>query len=77
METPGRSDRRDSQQTLISLLQLDPSPMDTPSPSESDRELPSGPDEALEGGGGGIRSGPTAGAPGLSGRGHGAIYYCR
>lgn len=77
METPGRSDRRDSQQTLISLLQLDPSPMDTPSPSESDRELPSGPDEALEGGGGGIRSDPTAGAPGLSGRGHGAIYYCR
>ncbi|KND92482.1 hypothetical protein TOPH_02732, partial [Tolypocladium ophioglossoides CBS 100239] len=76
METPGQSDRRDSQQTPISLLQLDPSPMDTPSPSESDRELRLGPDEALDSSAGGVRSGPTAGAPGLSGSGsHGAIYY--
>ncbi|PNY26299.1 Uncharacterized protein TCAP_03774 [Tolypocladium capitatum] len=70
METPRRSE------TLVSLSQLDPSPMDTPSPPESDGELPLGPDEALEGSASGTRSGSTAGAPGLSGSGgHGASYY--
>ncbi|RDA85027.1 hypothetical protein CP532_4574 [Ophiocordyceps camponoti-leonardi (nom. inval.)] len=70
METPRQWQRRDSQQTLISLLQLDPSPIDSPPPSPSpilDKELPPLP----------ARSGSsTAGAPGLSaGGGRGAIFY--
>lgn len=77
METPGRLDRRDSQQTLISLLQLDPLPMDTPTPPpREDKELPPLPVEALESPARPAKAGSTAGAPGLSGSGgHGAIYY--
>ncbi|RCI15785.1 hypothetical protein L249_1729 [Ophiocordyceps polyrhachis-furcata BCC 54312] len=70
METPRQWQRRDSQQTLISLLQLDPSPIESPPPSPSpilDKELPPLP----------ARSGSsTAGAPGLSASGgRGAIFY--
>ncbi|XP_044716484.1 N2,N2-dimethylguanosine tRNA methyltransferase [Hirsutella rhossiliensis] len=71
METPGRLERRDSQQTFVSLLQLDPSPMDSP---REDKELPPLPPEALESTSSPVKAGATAGAPGLSG-GHGAIYY--
>ncbi|RDA94925.1 hypothetical protein CP533_0177 [Ophiocordyceps camponoti-saundersi (nom. inval.)] len=70
MDTPRQWQRRDSQQTLISLLQLDPSPIDSPPPSPSpihDKELPPLP----------ARSGSsTTGAPGLSANGgRGAIFY--
>lgn len=66
METPKRPE---SQQTFISLLQLDPLPMETPSPLRDDRDPP----EALESP---VKGGSTTGAPGLSGNGgHGAMYY--
>lgn len=86
MDTPGGQSlhHKDSQATLISLLQLDPSPMDSPSPSAADKEssLPAGQDTASqnEGGNGSIRSGSAAAAGttshlGLS-SGRSAIYYC-
>jgi hypothetical protein len=80
-ESQGRqSQRRDSQSTLSSLLQLDPSPMDSPSVERDADSL-----EALEvedelrslesSSASTIRPGSTT-APGLSGSGRGAIYYC-
>lgn len=83
MDTPGGQGlhHKDSQATLISLLQLDPSPMDSPSPSAADKEssLPAGQDTASqnEGGHGSIRSGSagTTSHLGLS-SGRSAIYYC-
>lgn len=68
--------RRSSQDTLISLMQLEPSPIDSPvsSPAPTDKELPDLPDEATDGSSI-TRDGSTA-APGLSGSGRGAIYYC-
>lgn len=83
MDTPGGQSlhHKDSQATLISLLQLDPSPMDSPSPSAADKEssLPAGQDTTSqnEGGNGSIRSGSagTTSHLGLS-SGRSAIYYC-
>ncbi|KAF5135081.1 MDM10-complementing protein 1 [Metarhizium anisopliae] len=82
MDTPGGQSlhHKDSQATLISLLQLDPSPMDSPSPSAADKEssLPAGQDTTSqnEGGNGSIRSGSagTTSHLGLS-SGRSAIYY--
>ncbi|PFH56029.1 hypothetical protein XA68_17183 [Ophiocordyceps unilateralis] len=69
-ETPRQWQRRDSQQTLMSLLQLDPSPIESPPSSPSplhDKELPPLPTSS---------GSSTAGAPGLSGNGgRGAIFY--
>ncbi|PHH90828.1 hypothetical protein CDD83_2540 [Cordyceps sp. RAO-2017] len=77
METPRRLERRDSQQTLISLLQLDPSPIDTPPfAAWTDKELPPLPDDRSDGGASPVKAGSTAGAPGLSSSGgRGAIFY--
>ena len=61
-----------SQETLASLLQLDPSPIESPS---SEKDLPplpeqdEGPEHATK-----PRSATTS-SVGLSGTGHGAIYY--
>ena len=62
---------RASEQTLISLLELDPSPIDSPSPSERNMTLEMQDDDAA------VANGGTTTAPGLSGNGHGAIYYCK
>ncbi|KJZ74291.1 hypothetical protein HIM_06297 [Hirsutella minnesotensis 3608] len=71
MDSPRREERRDSQQTFISLLQLDPSPIDAPSSPAQDKELPPLPND-----GQGHQGASTTGAPGLSGSGgRGAIYY--
>jgi hypothetical protein len=60
---------RASEQTLVSLLELDPSPIDSPSPSEGNKTLELQDDDAT------TTNGGTTIAPGLSGNGHGAIYY--
>lgn len=72
-----RPPRRRSSQETLSLLQLDPSPIDYPSfsPAPTDKELPDLPEESMESSSTTIREGSTS-APGLSGSGHGAIYYC-
>lgn len=80
MEDDRAPNRRASQETLVSLLQLDPSPIDSPpsfSPAATDKELPTLPDEETNMGSSSstVREGSTA-APGLSGSGRGAIYYC-
>ncbi|KAI3543168.1 hypothetical protein CSPX01_06481 [Colletotrichum filicis] len=61
-----------SEETLISLLQLDPFPIETP-PADVDKDLPPLPEDALEDSIGSLRS--TSSAPGLSGSGHSAIFY--
>lgn len=65
-----------SEETLISLLQLDPAPIDNA--SVYDKELPPLPEEALESSNPSIRSSPraTTSSLGLSGSGYGPIYYC-
>ncbi|ODA84159.1 hypothetical protein RJ55_02677 [Drechmeria coniospora] len=85
MESSEPLDRCDSQQTAMSLLELDPSPMESPSSPESDGAPAAASREASD------RRFPTvqaascsstAGAPGLRSsngggrsRGHGAIFY--
>jgi hypothetical protein len=73
-----RRDRRDSNSTFISLLQLDPAPMDSDGDTPTEKQNPM---DSLASDGasvdrsvGSIKSGSTM-APGLSGSGHGAIYY--
>ena len=63
---------QDSEETLVSLLQLDPSPMD------SEQELPGMLDESSSSTrkAYGSNSNNTYSSLGLSGSGHGAIYYC-
>ncbi|GKT51279.1 uncharacterized protein ColSpa_11460 [Colletotrichum spaethianum] len=61
-----------SEETLVSLLQLDPSPIETP-PADTEKDLPPLPEDALEDSTGSLRS--TSSAPGLSGSGHSAIFY--
>lgn len=78
-ESPqGWRERRNSTLTYISLLQLDPAPMEDSepdTPTEEKRPIdPLAADAALEAGMGGIKTGSTM-APGLSGSGRGAIYY--
>ncbi|GJC83040.1 hypothetical protein ColLi_05878 [Colletotrichum liriopes] len=61
-----------SEETLISLLQLDPSPIETP-PADIEKDLPPLPEDALENSAGSLKS--TSSAPGLSGSGHNTIFY--
>jgi hypothetical protein len=73
-----RRDRRDSTSTFITLLQLDPAPMDSDGETPTEKEDPmdslatdgASVDRSVSS----IKSGSTM-APGLSGSGHGAIYY--
>ncbi|KAH6607081.1 hypothetical protein Trco_003394 [Trichoderma cornu-damae] len=73
-----RRERRDSTLTAISLLQLDPAPMDsdpdTPTEEKQNPMQASAADVTAEGGAGSVKTGSTT-APGLSGSGRGAIYY--
>lgn len=85
MEPPYRTlDHRASQDTLISLLHLDPAPIESPTPTTTEferglRELDYDEDdkENMRSSSGTIRPGST-GTLGLSGSvsGPGAIYYC-
>ncbi|KAI8631680.1 hypothetical protein F5Y19DRAFT_401954 [Xylariaceae sp. FL1651] len=63
---------KESQETLISLLQLDPSPIDTP-----EKELPPLPEESMESSTSTIMtpSRTSASSLGLSGSGRGPIFY--
>lgn len=65
--------RQDSQETLVSLAQLDPSPMDI------DKDLPPLPGETMESStsslGTPMRT-STASLLGLGGSGRGPIFYC-
>ncbi|KAK1758167.1 hypothetical protein QBC47DRAFT_338965 [Echria macrotheca] len=62
-----------SQDTLISLMQLDPSPIESPTSRPiTDKDLPPLPEEA---GDDNKPLSPTTNGVGLSGNGHGAIYY--
>lgn len=75
---------RASEETLISLLQLDPSPIEDSQAGEaesSEKELPPLPDDAEQDAAGSFSFSRTASATssslGLSGNaGHGSIYYC-
>ncbi|KAL6790722.1 hypothetical protein J3E68DRAFT_76022 [Trichoderma sp. SZMC 28012] len=77
-ESPrGWRERRNSTLTAISLLQLDPAPMDSDpdTPTEEKRPIDSlDAERTLEGSAGSVKTGSTM-APGLSGSGRGAIYY--
>ncbi|KAH8648563.1 hypothetical protein BX600DRAFT_502950 [Xylariales sp. PMI_506] len=79
MDRHHRLDHQASQDTLISLMQLDPTPME--SPSATDKELPPLPDEDLEGSTATVQSTSSSTTRtstsilGLSGGGHGSIYY--
>ncbi|KAL6856581.1 DUF1691 domain-containing protein [Trichoderma novae-zelandiae] len=73
----GWRERRNSTLTAISLLQLDPAPMDSEPDSPTEEKRPMDPlaaDAAMEGSAGSVKTGSTM-APGLSGSGRGAIYY--
>ena len=69
-----------SQETFISLLNLDPAPMETP-PPDTDKELPPVPEEGHGGDGSDSRSRPDStgskgtSSVGLSGSGNSAIYF--
>lgn len=63
-----------SQETFMSLLQLDPTPMEA-TRAENEKELPPLP-ENNEPENSTARSPGTTSSPGLSGTGHGAVYYC-
>lgn len=72
-----RRERRDSTLTAISLLQLDPAPMDSDPDTPTEKQNPlysSAADGSVEGSAGSLKTGSTM-APGLSGSGRGAIYY--
>jgi hypothetical protein len=64
-----------SQATLVSLLELDPTPMDSP---DTDKDLPPLPDQAdgaPSDSTSSLKPASTSTSLGLSGSGHGAIYY--
>ncbi|KAK6857117.1 hypothetical protein PG990_011046 [Apiospora arundinis] len=69
--------RKPSQETLMSLLQLDPAPMDTASLYE--KELPDLPEESMQSSTSTLRSRSTAASSsstiGLSGTANGPLYY--
>ncbi|KAK0388314.1 hypothetical protein NLU13_4559 [Sarocladium strictum] len=72
--------RRGSQETLISLMQLDPAPIETPPASDLDKELPDIPSSGstMEDGTSTIKPPSTTSAPGLSGSasaGRGSVFY--
>jgi len=66
-----------SQDTLFSLLELDPSPIESPTLKGSDKDLPPLPEEA-EDAATTTRKPPATNTSGvgLGHHGHGAIYYC-
>ena len=68
-----------SQETFISLLNLEPAPMETP-PPDVDKDLPPVPEEGSATSGSKSLTDSTTSKStsslGLSGSGHGAIYYC-
>ncbi|KAK4170524.1 hypothetical protein QBC43DRAFT_374773 [Cladorrhinum sp. PSN259] len=78
---------RASQETLVStisqvsLLEIDPTPMDSPTYNPYDKDLPPVPEESLSDSTHSLRSNPTFSSTttttslGLSGSGHGPIYY--
>lgn len=69
--------RKPSQETLMSLLHLDPAPMDNASIYE--KELPDLPEEDLESSRSSLRSRNTSSSSttlGLSGTANGPLYYC-
>ncbi|KAI2470672.1 DUF1691-domain-containing protein [Annulohypoxylon bovei var. microspora] len=72
---PRHLNPRASQETLISLLHLDPSPIDNG--SAYDKELPPLPEEASQYSNSSLKSSPPASTStlGLSGSGRGPIYY--
>lgn len=68
--------------TSLSLLELDPTPMDSPaSVPYTDKDLPplpEQPEESLSDSTHSLRSNPTTtSSVGLSGAGHGPIFYCK
>ena len=64
-----------SEATLVSLLELDPTPMDSPNIDKDLPPLPGQTDEKLSDSTGSVKSPTTSTGLGLSGNGHGAIYY--
>ncbi len=60
-----------SHETFISLLNLDPTPMETP--PDAEKALPPLPEEQQHAG----RPATTPTGLGLSGSGHGAVYFCQ
>jgi hypothetical protein len=66
---------RASEATLVSLLELDPTPMDSPNIDKDLPPLPGQTDEKLSDSTGSVKSPTTSAGLGLSGSGHGAIYY--
>jgi hypothetical protein len=67
--------RRASQDTLVSLLQLDPSPIESPSPAEADKDIPSQHENTNSSKSPVLSSSGTTGSLGLSSSGHGAVFY--
>ncbi|EAQ90090.1 hypothetical protein CHGG_06709 [Chaetomium globosum CBS 148.51] len=65
-----------SEATLVSLLELDPTPMDSPNVDKDLPPLPGQTDDGkLSDSTGSVKSPTTSTGLGLSGSGHGAIYY--
>lgn len=83
MDADKSLDRRESQETSVSLLQLDPEPIDTPSPY-AERNFEPLIEEDVDGSVSTIKAGSSTGTLGLSGSagsngtatGPGAIFYC-
>ncbi|KAK4143591.1 uncharacterized protein C8A04DRAFT_28786 [Dichotomopilus funicola] len=64
-----------SQSTLVSLLEIDPAPMDSPNANKDDPLLEENTDGSLADSSPSLHSASTSTSLGLSGSGHGAIYY--
>lgn len=64
-----------SQSTLVSLLEIDPAPMDSPNANKDDPLLEENTDGSLADSSPSLHSTSTSTSLGLSGSGHGAIYY--
>ncbi|KAI9163715.1 hypothetical protein HJFPF1_05337 [Paramyrothecium foliicola] len=75
MESDPSLARRASQDTAVSLLQLDPSPIESPSPADAGKELDTQPGTSTPADGSHASTFTSTGGPGLSGSGHGAIFY--
>ena len=65
-----------SQATLVSLLELDPTPMDSPNPDKDVPQLTEQTDGSVSDSTPSLKTSSTASSLGLSGSGHGPIYYC-
>jgi hypothetical protein len=64
-----------SQATLVSLLELDPAPIESPNAEKDLPPLPDHADGLLANSTPSLKSSSTSTSIGLSGSGHGAIYY--